>query len=194
MRAKIGRYWFELTAAGVIACLILAGWLWYSRTFPYGRSHSCIKWIAMTLEEYAREHDGRYPSGEESPEASLGLLYSDPWGLDAEALRGKTVPAEVVQNVFDSGGKLSAETTGWHYVEGLTKKDNPDLALLWDKVGLGHNGEWTGGTREVVFVGGEIRAITAEEWPQFLKEQERLLAERDAARAAAGPAPKAGNR
>jgi hypothetical protein len=31
----------------------------------------------FALDEYARDHNGAYPAGEESPEASLSLLYPE---------------------------------------------------------------------------------------------------------------------
>jgi hypothetical protein len=167
----------------VLALVVLIGLgsvLWYRQRYPYGYSHCCIKAMMFALEQYAYDHDGRYPAEEATPEASLGLLHDAPYDMDAENLRGKTVPVEVVRGILDRGGRLGPDSCGWHYVEGLTENDDRRLAILCDKVGLGHFGErYGGGSREVVFVGGSIQLISAADWPGFQEEQQRLLARRD---------------
>jgi hypothetical protein len=131
----------------------------------------------FVLEDYAGTHGGRYPAGEATPEASLSLLY--PKYADANLLRGKTVPQDVVEDLLKQGKRLGPETCGWHYVEGLTVRDDHKLALLWDKIGLGHNGQrLPEGGHYVIFVGYQIKYISGAEWPEFMKKQEELLAKR----------------
>ena len=108
----------------------------------------------------AEANSGVYPHGEVTPEASLSLLsrrelsFAENPHSAVELLRGKTVPAEAVRAKLAAGQLLDPDTCGWHYVEGLTRRDNPELAIVWDKVGLGHNGERLGGAlHEVLFVG-----------------------------------------
>lgn len=116
---------------------------------------------------------GAYPAGGDTPEASLGQLY--PNYANEYVLQGKTVPIEAVQAALTGGGRLDPDTCGWHYVEGLRNTDNRRLALVWDKVGLGHNGErLRAGGHNVIFVGGEIEYIPETECNGFLGEQERL--------------------
>jgi hypothetical protein len=53
------------------------------------------------------------------------------------------------------------------------------MALLWDKVGLGHNGERTSdGGRTVLLVNMGYEYIPGPEWASFLEEQDRLREER----------------
>jgi hypothetical protein len=99
-------------------------------------------------------------------------------------LSGKTKSAEAAEKILQRGELLGPDTCDWHYVEGLTQSDNPRLALVWDKVGLGHNGERLAGGGHTVWriVGGE-EIVPESEWPAFLQEQERLMAARtDAAK------------
>jgi hypothetical protein len=161
-------------AAGFSAC----GFLYYRWQFPYGWSHSCDKCPMFALHQYAEQHGGAYPAGEVTPEASLSLLYPK-YRVNAESLRGKTVPREVVQAILDRGDRLGPETCGWHYVEGLRLDDDPRLALCWDKVGLGHNGERlsaSGHTVLLVKLGYEF--IPGSKWLEFIEEQESPLAKR----------------
>ena len=144
--------------------------------YPYGWSHCCDKGLMLSLYQYAEDHGGAYPAGEATPEASLSLLY--PKYADANLLRGKIVPEDVVQAVLDRGERLGPDTCGWHYVEGLRRDDDPRLAIVWDKVGLGHNGERNSdGGRTVQFVHFH-EYIPGAKWAEFVREQERLLAER----------------
>ncbi|MBV9122384.1 MAG: hypothetical protein JO112_03350, partial [Planctomycetes bacterium] len=85
------------------------------------------------------------------------------------------------------GGRLGPDSCGWHYVAGLTQNDDRRLAILWDKVGLGHFGENWGGAREVVFVGRNLQVIQGADWPRFLEEQQQLLAQRDELAIRGGP-------
>jgi hypothetical protein len=163
-----------IVAVGVV----LTGWGWYRYTFPYGSSHCCSKILGFALLSYAEDHVGRFPVGGDTPEASLSLLYSN--YIDAGTLRGKTVPLKVVQQALAENGKLGPESCGWHYVEGLTKADDLEIAIVWDKVGLGHNGERVkGGGHSVIFLDGSDGFISGEKWSEFMEQQKRLLANRD---------------
>jgi hypothetical protein len=155
--------------------------------YPYGWSHCCIAGMGIALASYAQEHNGRFPSGGDTPEASLSLLFSN--YVDAYWLRGKTVPLKVTETALRQNGKLGPESCGWHYVEGLTEADDPQIAILWDKVGLGHNGErLKHGGHEVALVNGGHEFIPGPQWPEFLEKQKQLLAQRDEKAKRATPA------
>ena len=168
---------FIFAALGLLAA---AGVAYYRVKFPYGESHCCILGMASALEQYAEEHGGRYPAGEVSPEASLSLLYKSSY-INAYILRGMTVPEQTVRRILEGGGLLGPQSCGWHYVPGLTRTEDPALAMLWCKHPLGHNGQRTrDGGREAVFVGGRSQRISGDKWPAFLKEQEERLNRRSA--------------
>ncbi len=168
--------WYVLVAIfSLVVCAFLI-WRYIENMFPYGRSHCCSKVLGGVLCSYARDHNGFFPAGGRTPEASLSFLYTN--GLQAEILRGKTVPLKVTQAALDKDGVLDPESTGWHYVEGLTEMDDPRIAIAWDKVGLGHNGQRMNGGHEVVLTDGSTMLVSRAAWPGFLAEQERLLAAR----------------
>jgi hypothetical protein len=172
-----GARWRRLSLAGVAlaTALSLLGYWWWRDRYPYGWSHCCDKQLSMALHLYADEHGGTFPAGDDTPEASLGLLY--PTYANSNLLRGKTVSEEVVRRVLEGGGRLGPDTCGWHYVEGLRKTDDHRLALCWDKAGLGHNGErLPDGGHYVIRVGMSIDYISGERWAEFLQEQRELRA------------------
>ena len=177
--------------AFIIVCVIAAAAAslsaYYKSKFPYGSSHCCIIGMMSALEQYAQENGGRYPVGGATPEASLSLLYRSNY-IDAYTLRGMTVPEKTVRSILQAGGTLGAESCGWHYVPGLTRADDPGLALLWCKMPLGHNGERTkDGGRQVVFIGKGIEWISGSQWPVFLSEQKALLEHRNSRAVSALP-------
>ena len=168
----------------VAVCVLATGWAAlygaYLVRYPYGASHCCILIMGQTLKAYADDHNGQFPAGKATPEASLSLLYQGDYA-NAYLLRGKTVPEKAVANILKGGGLLGPDSCGWHYVEGLTVTDDGRIAILWDKVGLGHNGErLRHGGREVIFVDGDRRFVAGKDWDVFLKGQQDLLAARTA--------------
>jgi hypothetical protein len=174
MSSRVKRW----SIAGVILVIGIAslGYRYWRYQFPYGRSHCCDLILHGALEDYAAEHEGSFPAGQPTPEASLSLLF--PKYAGAYLLGGKAVPEATAQAILDSPSPLGPETCSWHYVEGLSIYDDPRQALFWDKTGLGHNGQRIGvGGHTVLFIDGDRRHISAEEWPQFLKEQEELWAQ-----------------
>jgi hypothetical protein len=134
---------------------------------------------------YAEENNGLFPAGQSSPEASLSLLYRAQ-SVPAEVLRGKTVPEGVVEKILRGGGVLGPDTCGWHYVEGLNTNDDLRIALIWDKVGLGHDGQ-NMNCHEVLFLNGERQFIPKSRWDSFLAEQSELLANRVVAKGRGQP-------
>jgi hypothetical protein len=163
---------------GVVVVLLMGiGYVYNWYTYPYGWSHCCLKGIGVALWQYAEENGGRFPAGRACPEASLSLL--DHGGDSAEVLCGKTKSAAVAKAILERGEPLGPDTCDWHYVEGLTLADDDRIAIVWDKVGLGHNGaRLPNGGHSVGWLNGMDDVIPEAKWPQFLEEQKRLLAAR----------------
>jgi hypothetical protein len=156
-----------LLVPGILAA---TGYWWCRFNYPYGRTHCCLKLLGLALDSYAESHDGHFPTGGNCPEASLSLISREDLGIGPEVLCGKTISAEKARRVLDRGALLGPDTCDWHYVEGLTLADDPRIALLWDKVGLGHFGERLSGGGHSIWrlVGGE-EVISEADWPEFLK-------------------------
>ena len=162
----------------LLPTIVVGGWLYHRWTYPYGWSHSCDKQLMFALLQYAEEHNGEFPAGEATPEASLSLLY--PKYANEWVLQGRTVPLEVVKAILERGDRLSPDSCGWHYVDGLRLDDDSRLALWWDKVGLGHNGQRrSDGGHTVYYINLQNEYIKASKWEGFLQEQERLIKERN---------------
>lgn len=161
----------------VVSVVVALGYGYRAYRYPYGWSHCCDKQLYFALERYSERHEGWFPKGEATPEASLSLMHwEEPESVNANLLRGKTVPEAAVRSRLERGERLTPETCGWHYVEGLRWDDDSRLALFWDKAGLGHNGERLRGGRRVCLLHGDSHFVPDDQWDQFLAEQEQLRA------------------
>lgn len=167
-----------LAIASVLGVFASGLYAWHRYTYPFGASHCCDNQLYLVLLGYADSNGGRFPDGEETPEASLSLIYAKREPSCTDLLCGKTGSQKVVKEILDRGKLLSPETCGWNYVPGLRVDDDFRLALFWDKEGLGHNGQrLPAGGHIVTFVGGSKVYIPAARWQAFLAEQELLLAQ-----------------
>jgi hypothetical protein len=173
----------------VISALCVAGLVGYRWYFPYGNTHCCSAGIGIQLNNYASAHDGWLPHGESSPEASMSLLCVDstnflPW------VRGKNVSMTIAESAWKKDGRLSPESCGWHYVEGLRSDDDSAIAVAWDKVrGLGHNGQRRAGkTREIILLDCSHTEIPEASWSQFMVDQKKKLETIITSRATNSPA------
>lgn len=176
---------FSIVVCAGVAIAAYSVHSWYRSVYPFGRSHCCDKQLANVLFNYADTHDGSFPSGGETPEASLSQIhFIDEYGC-ASLLCGKTGSESLAQQILDQGPLLGPDTCGWNYVEGLRTDDDPRLALFWDKEGLGHNGErLAGGGHIVMFVSGFSEYIPAAKWKDFLMTQRAFCTNRKRCRAA----------
>jgi hypothetical protein len=178
------RYWFRwwLFPTTAVLLVIISPAVWWKYTFPNGYDHCCDLQLYFALEQYAREHDGKFPSGGDSPAASLSMLYPKYAGI--YLLRGKTYPEEPAAKLLIAGRQLTPETCGWHYVEGLElpreqrwSKFANQIAIFSDKVGSGHDAQrLPKGGHMVMCLNCRRFAVDEADWPRFLAEQEKAVA------------------
>lgn len=176
----------------LVVLLAALGWCaWLKHEYPHGRRTGCLPVMAIALQVYASEHEGWFPSGAPTPLRSLQLIheYLGP-PLHLAGLSGDE--AKVTKRVTD-GGWLDDTISSWVYWEGFRDDDDPHLAILWDRTGgLSPNGRRIEpGSHVVVLATGEMRWISARDWPDFQLKQkvlrEAIVRERPkAARASRG--------
>jgi hypothetical protein len=163
----------RITVAIIIVAVM--GYAYYRYRYPFGWSHRCDIALHQALFEYAEEHNGRFPHGESSPEASLSLVYQMVPSIGS-ILGGKSISENVALDRLKAGRLLDPDSCGWHYVEGLSITDDPNLALFWDKIGLDHNGgRLPNGGHSVVTISGSRTIVSASEWNAFLEGQKAIL-------------------
>lgn len=84
---------------------------------------------------------------------------------------------------FASGGDVDESRCGRVYVEGLSTTNDPNIAILFDKIAAPPDHchfprrLWAGYVREVCFVDGDWRMVPVAEWSDFARKQVELLVE-----------------
>jgi hypothetical protein len=138
----------------------------------------CIVGGGLSLVSYAEEHEGRFPFHTNGYGDALVLVNA---GWD-ESLTGPGYNARVFERVRRTGKHAPESEFGRVYVQGLSETNNPEIALLFDKLptpGGDHchlfRRMFASLAREVWTVGGDRRVIQETEWPAFSKCQIELL-------------------
>lgn len=160
--------------------LVVMGWV-YVRTHPLvfmGTHAHCIKFAGLQLEQYAGEHEGRFPSHPKGYPNALILMDEDCF----HALTGPGYDATPLREAKRMGRELDEEDCGRVYVQGLTKKSNPEIAILFDKLPTPGGDHcplpvrlWASLGREVWLVGMGHIFVRESEWPEFANKQVGLL-------------------
>jgi hypothetical protein len=132
----------------------------------------------MALSQYATEHEGRFPFHPNGYGNALLLLNED----DFDALTGPGYDATPFRRARANGNVLSEEECGRVYIQGLTTKNNREVALLFDKLPTPGGDHcylpfrmWASLGREVWLVGSEHIFVAEREWPEFTRTQVDLL-------------------
>ncbi len=168
------------------AVIIFAICAIYVRTHPLVFNESfwdhahCIKITGLSLMTYAHE-EGHFPFHPGGYGDALLLLTNELgnfWG----GYTGPGYDSRVFAQAARTGEHISEDACGRVYVQGLTQSDNPQIALLFDKIptpGGDHCHFLSRLTapliREVWTVDGEMKRIPENEWATFSKNQIDLL-------------------
>jgi hypothetical protein len=145
-----------------------------------GHAH-CLKAGGLALEAYANEHAGKYPYDPKGYGDALLLLTNEVAGW-WESVTGPGYNAKPFLEALASGTHLPEEKCGRVYVQGLIRTNDPEIALLFDKLPT------PGGDhchlfarvrhavgREIWTIGWGMRFIPEKDWPAFSRHQIELL-------------------
>jgi hypothetical protein len=179
----------------VLAVLVIAGFI-YVRTHPLVFNESflehahCMVGGGQSLSLYAHDHGGRFPYHTNGYGDALVMMDS---GWDA-ALTGPGYDHTVFARVRRTGEDAPESEFGRVYVQGLSATNDPEIALLFDKMPTpgGDHCHFLARVsaplaREVWTIGSDRRVVRESEWLAFAKRQIELLV-------AAGIAPEQAER
>jgi hypothetical protein len=141
----------------------------------------CIVITGLSLDSFAADHNGRYPvdtNGYGSALLQLTNYTASFW----EGLTGPGYNGNVFAEAARTGRRISESECGRIYVQGLSRTDNPDIALFFDKIpspGGDHchflHRIFAPLVREVWTIGSGRRVIRDTDWAAFSKTQIELL-------------------
>jgi hypothetical protein len=99
-------------------------------------------------------------------------------------LTGPGYDAKPFKEAFATGSHLPEEKCGRVYVQGLSKSNDPTIAMLFDKLPTpggdhchGFYRLWAPLVREVCLCDGSITNVLEASWPEFSRRQIDLLVE-----------------
>jgi hypothetical protein len=171
------RWRWLLLALALLACGVTV----YVRTHPlvFVETHAhCIKFAGLELERYASEHQGRFPFHRNGYGNALLLMDDDCF----HALTGPGYNATPLREAKRTGRDLPESECGRVYIQGLTKKSNPEIALLFDKLPTPGGDHchlparlWAPLGREVWLAGMGHEFVRERDWPAFARKQVELL-------------------
>ena len=182
-----------VAALSAVAVLTVAIWM-FVRNNPLifnesflGHAH-CMKQATTELVMVAHDNAGRFPSHTNG--------YADAiMSLNSAALITFTGPGystEPLRSAWSEKRNVPEHELGRVYVQGLSARDNPEIAILFDKLptpggdhchGLRRLNAKLG--REVGFLDGSTKFIPDREWPEFSRRQIGLLIAADVSKTVA---------
>jgi hypothetical protein len=168
--------WFALA----LAVLLAGSWL-YVRTHPLvflDAHRHCIKCAGLQLVVYAADHNGRFPYHPKGYGNALLQMNEDSFF----AFTGPGYDDAPFHAAKAAGRELAEDECGRVYVQGLSTQNDPELALLFDKLATPGGDHchlpcriWAPLGREVWTVGGMHLFVRESEWPEFARKQARML-------------------
>lgn len=178
------RFKGRLLAISCTLTAVITFCFYYVRTHPLVFSESfwqhahCIKGGGLDLMLYAHEHGGRFPFHTNGYGDAL-LLINNGW--DA-ALTGPGYDTQVFDRARSTGEDAPESEFGRVYVQGLNDMNEPEIAILFDKLPT-PGGDHCHGLRrlsaplgrEIWTIGSGMRFIPESRWPAFAKDQIELL-------------------
>jgi len=126
------------------------------------------------------DQHGRFPYSTNGYGDAL-LLMSNEMGSSWGALTGPGYDSGVFAEASRTGRHVPEQACGRVYVQGLSDTNNPEIAILFDKVAAPPDHchfprrLWWGFVREACFVDGSWRMIPVAEWSDFAHRQTELL-------------------
>jgi hypothetical protein len=163
---------FKIIASIIILLLAITFLLFKIRPDLYETGHDhkhCMTQIALSLKQYASEHEGKFPY-QASGYGDALLMLDDkylPVG-NGDMYTGHGYDGSVFVEASKTKAHVPDEKCGRVYIQGLTEDSDSDIVLLFDKLPSAR-------VREVFFIGGNSKWIANKDWNHFATSQIELL-------------------
>lgn len=184
LKVKHRRKWLLRVLTAFILLVVSAAF--YVRTHPLVFNESflnhahCLPQAGVAFRSYAADNAGQFPSHTNGYGDALLLLM--PYAVTWSVLTGPGYDSSAGRRWEQSGADVPEAECGRVYVQGLTETNNPEIAILFDKIPT------PGGdhchllrrmraslSRDVMFIDGSQQGVLESKWPDFSKSQIELL-------------------
>jgi hypothetical protein len=155
----------------------------------------CIKQAGLAFRLYSQENHGDFPYDTNGFGNALLLLVKSGYLGDTNgqySIGPVTGPGDDGTNFREAlrtGSPIPEQKCSRIYIQGLSEKNNPLIAILWDKKsspgGDHFHRPWGPLLREVCLLDGSMQVISEKNWAAFSSNQVELLVQDGIARATA---------
>ncbi len=155
----------------------------------------CIKQAGLALRTYALDNQGNLPYDTNGFGNALLLLMRAEYLGDTNGLystgpiTGPGDDGSLFRKALKTGARIAEQQCSRIYIQGLTEKNNPQIAILWDKKsspgGDHFHRPWGPLLREVCLLDGSMQIIPEKNWAGFVSNQVELLVQDGIPRATA---------
>ena len=156
----------------------------------------CIKQTGLAFRMYADDHDGNLPTDTNGFWQRSAHSWSRAATLETNGtysiglITGPGDDGAVFRVALKTGAPIPEEKCSRVYIQGLSEKNNPQIAILFDKKVLSRRRSCSAGRGDRYFVkscllDGSMQIIGEKSWPVFSSNQVELLVQAGIARATA---------
>jgi hypothetical protein len=152
---------------------------------PFHAHEHCIKNTGLALRNYATDHNGNFPSHTNGFGDALVVLLKEGYlgatnGIQSSRLiTGPGDDGQMFLDALRTAAPIPEEKCSRIYVQGLSERSNPGIAILFDKKPTrgGDHGRrpWGPLLREVSLSDSSMQIIQEENWRSFASNQIELL-------------------
>ena len=166
----------------VVGFLLLVGIPLHQKMYPLSyrpTSGTCVRQIQISLAMYAETNNGVFPYHPDGYADAFLLLYPS-YTSSCKALTGPYYNTSVLKATYESGGDVPEDVCGYVYIQGLSKSDNQNIIILFEKVASHGGWHFSRGTplgRRAMTLGGERKYLLNKDWDKIVSEQIKLLKE-----------------
>jgi hypothetical protein len=181
MKTRTKKILFIALVALCVPIGLVAFIIWYG--FEYSHQH-CIKQTSLAFGIYAGEHFGKLPFSTNGFGNALLLLAgpdptNDYMGGFIGGLCGPGDDGHLYREALKNHSVMPEDLCTRIYIQGLSENNNPEICVLFDRNSCkgGDHGRspWGHRVRELCLLGGEMKIIRDEDWPEFSRKQVELL-------------------
>ncbi len=183
---------------GALACMpfvIVLGFFGLIALNVFHAHQHCIKQAGSAFMTYAMDNSGKLPYDTNGFGNALLLLVKGGYLGDTNGqysigpITGPGDDGALFREALKTGGRIPEERCSRVYIQGLSEKNNPGIAILFDKKptpgGDHFRRPWGPLVREVCLLDGSMQVVFEKNWKTFSSNQVELLVQDGMARATA---------
>lgn len=177
--------WVLLGSLLLIPVLLVSAYICIAVFNVFHAHEHCIKQAGLAFKTYALDNNGNLPYDTNGFGNALLRLVKGGYLGDTNGqssigpITGPGDDGRIFREALKTGAPIPEQKCSRTYVQGLSEKNNPQIAILWDKKsspgGDHFHRPWGPLLREVCLLDGSMQVIPEKNWAAFSSNQVELL-------------------